>query len=86
MKYSSWWGQSPLHHDFYLVSDPEQPYALTLVQDSHGDSRDNCSEGLVSFDINGLPDTAGETITISINWTKLDGTGGTAYFGFKTRE
>lgn len=86
IKYLTWWGETPLHHDFYLSRDPKQPYALTLVQDSHGDGKDNCTEGLVCFDINSLPDTEGQTLTISLQWTKLDGTLGTAYFGFKTRE
>ena len=86
LMYSTWWGETPLHHDFYLISNPDNPYSLTFVQDSHGDARSFCSEGLICFDINNLPDTGGETVNISISWTKLDGTEGTAYFGFKTRE
>lgn len=84
--YKTWWGETPQHHDFYLSSDPAEPYALTLVQHTHGDAKDNCTDGLIYFDINDLPRTEGKTLTISVNWTKLDGNTGTAYFGFKTRE
>ena len=85
--YYTWWGQQPKHHDFTLfAADPANPFILEIRQNSHGDAHDEYSDGLVCFDINGLPDTAGETITIQLNWTKPDGTKGTAYFGFKTRE
>ncbi len=85
--YLTWWGEHPQHHDFTLFApDPSNPFILELRQDSHSDAQDVYSDGLVCFDINGLPDTAGETITIQLNWTKPNGTKGTAYFGFKTRE
>lgn len=86
--YFTWWGAEPRHHDFYLSSgvNPEDPYVLELRQDSHGDGNETWSEGLVCFDINGLPDTAGETKIITLNWIELDGTSRTKYFEFKTRE
>lgn len=86
--YFTWWGENPKHHDFYLSSgvNPENPYALELRQDSHEDGRDTWSEGLVCFDINGLPDTAGETKIISLNWIDTEGASRTSYFEFKTRE
>ena len=84
--YNTWWGETPKHHDFYLASSPEEPYALALVQDSHGDSQDTLGDGLICFDINDLPDTGGKTLTISLSWTKLNGSQGTVYFGFKSRE
>ena len=85
--YNTWWGEPPLHHDFKLVApDFLNPFVLELVQDSHGDAHDTYSDGLVCFDINGLPDTGGKTVTLQLNWTKPNGDKGTAYFGFKSRE
>ncbi len=88
LMYSTWWGEQPVHHDFYLLSgvDPEDPFTLELRQDSHSDKQEVCSEGLVCFDINSLSDTAGTAATITLKWTKLDGTEGIAHFGFKARE
>ena len=88
LQYKTWWGETPLHHDFYLTtgSDPENPYVLELRQDSHGDPHDYQDEGLICFDLNSLPDTAGEAKTVILNWIKLDGTAGTLSFEFKTRE
>lgn len=85
--YNTWWGNVPVHHDFSLVcQDTENPYSLFLVQDSHGDGQDEQAEGIICFDINKLPDTGGETVKLTLNWIKLDGTPGTANFEFKSRE
>ena len=87
LHYKTWWGSVPLHHDFSLVClDAGNPYSLTLVQDSHGDGHDELAEGVICFDINDLSDTGGETVTITLNWIKLDGTAGTADFEFRSRE
>lgn len=86
--YLTWWGEQPVHHDFTLSAGlyPEDPYSLVLTQNSNSDSRDVKSEGIVCFDINSLPDTEGETKTITLYWTKLDGTVGKLGIGFKSRE
>lgn len=86
--YTTWWGDLPMHHDFYLVggTDPDDPYLLRLVQDERGDAQVTQAEGLVCFDINSLADTAGGTITITLCWTGLNGIEGSTHFGFKNRE
>ena len=85
--YLTWGGGQTVHHDFDLIAGlyPDDPYALVLVQDSNSDAKESKSEGMVCFDINDLPPTGGETRTITLYWTELDGTTGKLNFGFKTR-
>lgn len=86
--YKTWWGKHPVHHDFYLVSgfDPIDPYTLVFQQDSHSDSHDELSEGIVCFDINNLPDTGAKAVTLTLKWTNTNGGEETAKFEFKTRK
>ena len=87
LQYKTWWGDPAGHHDFYLVqTDPDYPYNLTLIQDSHSDSKVNYSEGIICFDINSLPETGEEAVILKLNWTTTKG--GTAHrqFEFRTRK
>ncbi len=83
--YKAWWGKDGVApHSFTLVQG-EDPYSLTLCHDAHGESRDEYAEGLVYFDINSLPATAGETHKLTLNWTGTDGLPKAAEFEFETR-
>lgn len=86
--YSCWWGNDPKHHDFYIVTgqDPSDPYAIELRHSSGGDAQDVYDEGLVYFDINGLPDTAGAEKELTLSWTGTNGEKQTRKFGFRTRK
>ena len=83
--YSTWWGEHPVHHDFYLVAglDPADPYSLELRQDSHSDDHFERSDGIICFDINTLPQTDGRQ-TLTLNWTRTDGRRSAAKFEFET--
>ncbi|MBP5675621.1 MAG: hypothetical protein J6W94_01250 [Bacteroidales bacterium] len=86
--YDTLWGSSGVQHSFRLLTgtDPANPYSLALVQDSHGDAKDEKYDGLVCFDINSLPDTGGEYIPLSLKWKSLEGMVLERTFRFKTRE
>lgn len=86
--YNTFWGRSGVQHSFRLLmsTDPANPYSLVLLQDSHGDSREDEADGLVCFDINALPDTGGEYIPLSLKWKSLEGEVLEREFKFKTRE
>lgn len=88
INYSAWWGEHPLHHNFWLVSglDPSDPYSLELRHDANGDSNDVFAEGVICFDINSLPDTGGEPKEITIKWKDTDGKTSIAKFEFTSRK
>lgn len=86
--YNTFWGISGIQHSFHLLmgTDPANPYSLVLLQDSHGDSREDEADGVVCFDINTLPDTGGKYIPLSLKWKSLEGVVSERTFKFKTRE
>ncbi len=88
LEYSTWWGEHPVKHDFYVVAgtDENDPYCLELRQNSHDDPHDVLSDGIVCFDVNALPDTGGETKTLKLKYKKTDGSVAVREFGFKTRQ
>lgn len=88
LKYSAWWGEEPVKHDFHVVAglNPDDPYYLELRHDAHSDPQAVQSEGIVSFDINALPDTQGEEKVLTLKYRRLGGSSDTKYFGFKTRK
>ena len=86
--YSSWWGEHPVHHDFYLVSGlkADDPYYLELRHNAHGDGKYSKEDGIISFDINSLPPTGDGTETIHIKWNTIEGNEVIASFEFKSRK
>lgn len=88
LNYSAWWGEHPLHHDFWLVSglDPSDPYSMELRHDANGDSNDVFAEGVICFDLNSLPDTGGESKEITIKWKDTEGKTSIAKFEFTSRK
>ncbi len=46
-----------------------------LIHDAHGDNEGDLSDGLICFDVSSLlPDTGGETVTLSLTYLNLDKT------------
>lgn len=88
LQYSAWFGEHPVKHDFHVVAglDADNPYCLELRHDAHSDKHDNKAEGIISFDINTLPDTQGETVKLTLKYTTTDGATATKVFDFTTRQ
>ena len=86
--YSTWWGKSPVQHDFYLIigSNPADPYEVELRQNANGDKKDEQGDSLICFDINSLPQTGGLYKTLTLKWTTSGGSASEKKFKFKTRE
>ena len=86
--YSTWWGNSPVQHDFYLVTgaNPADPYEVELRQNANGDKKDEEGDSLICFDINSLPDTGGQYKTLTLKWTTSGGSASEKEFKFKTRK
>ena len=88
LSYVAKWGEHPLHHDFYLVAglDKNDPYSLELRHNANGDKAFESAEGLICFDINSLPDTVGESKTITIKWKNTEGKTSITKFEFTSRK
>lgn len=86
--YSTWWGKSPVQHDFYLVTgaNPADPYEVELRQNANGDKKDDQGDSLICFDINSLPDTGGQYKTLTLKWTTSGCSASEKEFKFKTRK
>lgn len=86
--YTSWWGEHPVHHDFYLVSGLklDDPYYLELRHNAHGDGKYSKEDGIICFDINSLPPTGDDTKTIHLKWNTIEGNEIIASFEFKSRK
>lgn len=88
INYSTWWGEHPVHHDFYLVSglDASDPYSLELRHNANCDARGEFAEGVVCFDINSLPDTGDAPKMITIKWKDTETKTSIAKFEFTSRK
>lgn len=84
--YETWWGDGSVKHRFGLVQG-DTPYEVVLQHDTCGDRALEKADGLVCFDVNAfLPDTKGETVTLTLKWTTSAGKPAEREFGFRSRE
>ena len=75
-------------HSFSLVRemDPARPYELYLFHYPNGDAEKYLEEGIVAFRLDGLPDTHGAKVQLTLKYQPLDGTEATLTFDYKTRK
>ena len=56
-----------------------------LIHDAHGDNEGDLSDGLICFDVSSLlPDTGGETVTLSLTYLNLDKTSKTLTVDYRS--
>lgn len=83
--YFSWWGDGSTPHSLQVVQG-EHPYELNLRHSRNGDDAYEWADGLVYFDINSLPSTQGDYVTLTLNWTTGEGKAASKRFRFRTRQ
>lgn len=88
LHYSALWGDGSNAHQLLLLArlNPEDPYELTLFHSRNGDEALQLADSIIYFDINDLPSTEGDTVTLTLNWTTLDGEAASQQFRFKSRQ
>ncbi len=88
LHYVAWWGEGTTAHELFLLSqlNPENPYELTLLHNDGGDEALRQADSIIYFDINSLPSTEGDYVTLTLNWTKLDGEAASQQYRFKSRQ
>ena len=87
LHYEAWWGQRTDPHAFYLVTglNPEDPYEVWLRHDARGDGHQQKADSLVYFDLQSLPDTGGQYVTLTLKWTNGEGQVAERQFPFRSR-
>lgn len=87
LHYSTWWGDGSVRHSLSVVtgSNPENPYELWLHHSRNGDAALEKGDALIYFDINSLPSTEGEYVTLTLKWQNGEGNISSRDFRFRTR-
>lgn len=85
--FAAYWGNTNVKHVVNLVSgtNPDNPYELVFRHDSKKDERYVYRDGIVAFDLSGLPDTEGKKVKLKISWKSLQGDK-TVEFSYCTRK
>lgn len=74
LRFQTVWGYSGKAHLVNLVAgDAENPYTIEFRQNSFGDVNGELRDGLVAFNLNKLPDTAGKTVKLTLKWNSFSG-------------
>ena len=74
-------------HSFTLYRSWAKGYHFFLVHDAHGDTEGSLTDGIVCFPVeNLLPDTGGETVTLSLTYLNLKNTSTTLTVDYRTQK
>lgn len=69
------WGRPYAKHELNLLTgtNPENPYELELRQNAYGDIYGEWGDALIAFNLNDLPVTDSQTVTIKLKWNSYSG-------------
>lgn len=69
------WGRPNLKHELNLLTgtNPENPYELELRHNAFGDVWGEWGDSLIAFNLNDLPVTDSQTVTIKLKWNSFTG-------------
>lgn len=68
------WSAGHMHRiNLVCGTDPEDPYKVVLCHDAAGDAFGQPGDALVAFSLADLPDTAGQTVDLTLQWRSYDG-------------
>lgn len=79
------WGVGRHRVSLVYRTDADTPYLVTFHHDAEGDTGNRVGDALVAFNLEGLPDTKGETVDLTLQWESFSGTK-TAKFKYCTRK
>ena len=85
LRFRTYWGSRTIHKiNLITGTDPEDPYKVVLHHDAKGDYYGEAGDALVAFRLSDLPDTAGQTVDLTLEWQSFSGRK-TAKFKYCTR-
>ena len=85
LRFRTNWNPGTVHRvNLVTGSDPDDPYKVVFHHDAGGDWVGETGDGLVAFRLDGLPDTAGKSVDLTLEWQSFSGRK-TAKFKYCTR-
>lgn len=87
LRFRTVWNDPGKKHFVNLIStnNPDDPYEVEFRHNAYGDTYGEWGDGLVAFRLDGLPDTKGETVKLTLKWKSFTGEK-TATFDYCTRQ
>ena len=85
LRFRTNWSSGIMHKVNLLTgTDPQDPYKVVFHHDANGDFYGETGDALVAFRLSDLPDTAGQTVDLTLEWQSFSGRK-TATFKYCTR-
>ncbi len=87
LRFRTVWGNIGRAHYVNLITgvNPGNPYEVEFRHNANGDTYGFVRDGIVAFRLDGLPDTEGKTVKLTLKWRSFSGTK-TAQFNYRTRK
>ena len=87
LRFRTVWGANNNMHYVNLITgvNPDNPYEVEFVHNANGDNYGFVRDGLVAFRLDGLPDTEGKTVKLTLKWQSFSGEK-SARFNYCTRK
>lgn len=87
LRFRTVWGNIGRTHYVNLITglNPENPYEVEFRHNADGDTYGFVRDGIVAFRLDGLPDTNGKTVKLTLKWRSFSGEK-SAQFNYRTRK
>ena len=86
LHFGTYWVAGSQHRiNLVTGSDPDDPYKVVLYHDAGGSSFGEAGDALVAFSLAALPDTGGQTVTLTLQWRSFSGGTYSATFPYRSR-
>lgn len=87
LRFRTLWGNSSQPHYVNLLrtNNPDNPYEVEFRHNAYDDLHGAPGDALVAFKLDGLPDTGGETVKLTLKWKSFSGEK-SAEFDYCTRK
>ncbi len=74
LRFRTCWGGRAIHYvNMVYRDDAENPYTLSFYHNANGETTGVVGDGMVAFRLDGLPDTEGETVDLTLEWMSYSG-------------
>lgn len=75
LRFRTRWSRGVQHQvNLVVTGDAANPYKVTFYHNAKGDLNGSVGDGIVAFKLNGLPDTQGKTVPLTLEWQSYSGT------------
>ncbi|WP_432711488.1 NigD-like protein [Phocaeicola coprocola] len=87
LRFRTVWGAGSQPHfvNLLLGNNPDNPYEVEFRHNAYGDTYGESGDALVAFKLDGLPDTEGKTVKLTLKWKSFSGDK-SAEFDYCTRK